>query len=71
MKMRRESVLVPNIAKCFPSVTDLNDHELVHKVEGTVDKPAAENREAVQQADWAAGFFQDVAELEAALSLAL
>ncbi len=55
------------------SVIGLNDHELVHEVEETVDKLAAENCEAVEWADWAAGFFQDVAGffLEAALSLAL
>ncbi len=71
MKMRQEPVLVPNAAKCFPSVTDLNDHELVHEAEGTVDELAAKNREAVKQAGWAAESFQDIAELEVALSLAL
>ncbi len=70
-KMRWEPVLVPNAARCFLLVTDLNDHELVHEAEGTVDEWAVENHEAAGLADWAAKFFQDVAELQAALSLVL
>ncbi len=56
MKMRREMVLDPNAARHFLSEIDLNDHELVHEAEGTVDKWAAKNHEAAGLADWAAEF---------------
>ncbi len=40
-----------------PLETGLNDHELIHEVEGTVDEPAVKNREVAEWANWAAGFF--------------
>ncbi len=75
------SLLVPNAAKRFllmtgslvtgPSVTGLNDHELVHEAEETVDEPAVENHKVAEWASWVAGFFQDVDGLEVAVALAL
>ncbi len=41
----------------IPSETGLNDHELIHEVEGTVDEPAVKNCKVAEQADWVAGFF--------------
>ncbi len=40
-----------------PLGTGLNDHELIHEVDETVDEPAAKNHEAAEQADWVAEFF--------------
>ncbi len=84
MRMQRELVFVPNVAKWSAtgplvtglsvisfSVTGLNDRELVHEVWETVDEPVVENREAADRADWAAGFFRDADELEVVVALAL